>query len=50
MQKHQILYEDGEHEWMRLSREAHTWWPACPKTLNPAGLPPGNLFLLQFVL
>ena len=47
-QKHQILYEDGEHEWTRLSREAHTWWPACPDTPYPAGLPPGE-FLPHFI-
>ncbi len=46
-QSHQILYEDGEHEWVRLSREAHTWWPGCPEASYPAGLPPGERLYLE---
>lgn len=42
LQKHHILYEDGEHEWVRLAREAHTWCPSCSEAPYPAGLPPGN--------
>ncbi|BDA40778.1 probable DNA mismatch repair protein MSH6 at C-terminar half [Coccomyxa sp. Obi] len=41
-EKHHILYEDGENEWVRLSREAYTWCPNCAESAYPAGLPPGT--------
>jgi hypothetical protein len=40
-QMHHVLYEDGEHEWVCLRKEAHCWAPPQPGPAYPAGLPPG---------
>lgn len=44
---HHILYEDGENEWVSLSKEIHAWAPSLPGRSYPAGLAPGESALLS---
>eukprot|EP00884_Botryococcus_braunii_P019151 jgi/Botrbrau1/591/Bobra.0010s0056.1 len=40
---HHLLYQDGEDEWVDLSREAVQWLTSAPLEPLGAGLPPGQL-------
>jgi hypothetical protein len=39
---HHLLYQDGEDEWVDLSREAVQWLTCAPLSPLGAGLPPGK--------